>query len=115
MLIFNLSEFDPELELEVDSGRELEGLGLVAVGVGASSEGEASPLLLLLLLAVSNLSSFFPPNSLFWSFFALILVSSEIVFFRRLVFGACFFSGRELLRGASEGVGGRTSYAEWGV
>jgi hypothetical protein len=29
---------------------------------------------LLLLPAVSNLSSFFPPNSLFWSFFALILV-----------------------------------------
>lgn len=69
MLIFNLSEleFDPEF-----SGRELEGLGLVAVGVGASSEGEASPL--RLLLAVSNLSSFLPPNNLFWSFFALILV-----------------------------------------
>lgn len=69
MLIFNLSEFD--CELGMDSG-----LGLVAVGVGASSEGEASPLLLLLLLPtpVSNLSSFFPPNSLFWSFFALILV-----------------------------------------
>lgn len=56
------------------------GLGLVAVGVGASSEGEASPL--RLPTPVSNLSSFFPPNSLFWSFFALILVSRGLISMR---------------------------------